>query len=104
MNDFDDVYIFVPSAAPAIGQIIRISEGSGDNLLKEDIKVGYKDYINYEIYDVEQDMPEVDNGMVLYKELVQKKFEKLADTIPDVLAVEYGNTKIRYITLDGNDS
>ena len=102
MDSFDDLFIFVPSATPAVGQIIMISEGSGDNLLKEDIAEGYQDYINYEIYDVEQGMPEADGGMVMYKELVGEKFEKLSDAIPDVLDMAYGNKNIPYIILDGD--
>ena len=41
---FDDVYIYVPSEQ----QIIKISEGSGDNLSEEDMAEGYVDYIYYE--------------------------------------------------------
>ena len=40
-NRYEDLYIFVP----AMKQIIRIAEGTGDNLLPEDIEEGYVDYI-----------------------------------------------------------
>lgn len=34
---FDTIYIYVPT----FNQIVRISEGTGDNLLDEDIEAGY---------------------------------------------------------------
>lgn len=49
---FDDVFICVPEE----GQIIRIAEGTGDNLLKEDIDLGYNDYVYYDVYDLDQDI------------------------------------------------
>lgn len=47
-NRYDDLYIFIPDE----NQIIRISEGSGDNLLPEDTAEGYVDYIYYEQYEL----------------------------------------------------
>ena len=51
------------------------SEGTGDNLLPEDIKAGYVDYINWTAYKVvidgEPEFREVDGGMVLTKEHVR---------------------------------
>ena len=46
-------------------QIVRIAEGTGDNLLPEDQDQGYVDYIYYEQYELSQDMPEVDGGQVM---------------------------------------
>ena len=47
MNDtrYADVFIYVPSA----NQILRIGEGGGTNLLKEDEEAGYVDYDNVTI-------------------------------------------------------
>lgn len=45
---FDTIFIYVP----AVDQIVRISEGSGDNLTDENIKAGYVDYIYYEQHNV----------------------------------------------------
>lgn len=55
-----------------------ISEGSGDNLLPEDVESGYVDYVNWERYDICSefydgmiDAPEIregDGGMVLFKD------------------------------------
>lgn len=81
-------------------QIIRISEGSGDNLTDDDIEQGYVDYIYYEVYSVSQDLPEVDGGMIMLTELFQEKFTSTKDAIPAVLDMAYGNESIGYIVLD----
>lgn len=52
------------------GKIVHITEGTGDNLLQEDIEEGYVDYIYYEVFDLDYDFPEVDGGMVLTTEYV----------------------------------
>ena len=41
---YDDIFVYVPE----MGQIIRIAEGDGSNLLPEDIEEGYAGYIYYE--------------------------------------------------------
>jgi len=91
-SGYNDVFIFVPDAY----QIIRISEGTGDNLIYEEIEEGYIDYLNYEQYDLEDGMPEFDGGMIMLKELVREKYQCLADTIPDVLEFAYGNRSLEY--------
>lgn len=64
-------------------------EGSGDNLTDDDIEQGYVDYIYYEVYNVQQDFPEIDGGMImlkeLFQELFQEKFKSTKDAIPAVL-------------------
>lgn len=95
---FDTIYIYVPT----FNQIVRISEGTGDNLLDEDIEAGYADYIYYEQCSVETDFPEVDGGMVMLKELFRKQFNSTKDCIPNVLDMAYGNDEIDYILLDKN--
>lgn len=92
---FDSIYIYVPEAH----QIIKISEGSGDNLLDEDIEAGYVDYIYYEQYVMDPDMRETDGGMVMLTELFQEKFKCTADAIPDVLDMAYGQESLEYIVL-----
>ena len=93
---FDDVYIYVPGEQ----QIIKISEGSGDNLTDEDEVAGYVDYIYYEQYSREADFPEVDGGMVMLTELFQNKYNSTKDCIPAVLDMAYGDESIKYIVLD----
>ena len=95
---FDPVYIFVPSK----NQIVRIAEGTGDNLLDEDIDAGYVDYIYYDLYNVEMAIPEVDGGMIMLKELFQEKFTCTKDAIPSVLDMAYSDETLNYIVLERN--
>ena len=95
-NEFNDVFIYVPT----MRQIIRIDEGSGDNLTNDDINQGYVDYIYYDTYNVQQDLPEVDGGMIMLTELFQDKFKSTKDAIPAVLDMAYGDASIKYIVLD----
>ena len=95
-NEFNDIFIYVPT----MRQIIRIDEGSGDNLTDDDIAQGYVDYIYYEVYNVQQDLPEVDGGIIMLTEWFQEKFESTKEAIPAVLDMAYGDESIEYIMLD----
>lgn len=96
-NDtFNDIFIYVQ----AMKQIIRIDEGSGDNLTDDDVAQGYVDYIYYEVYNLQQDLPEVDGGMIMLTELFQEKFKSIKDAIPAVLDMAYSNESMGYIVLD----
>ena len=96
-NDkFNAIFIYVQTKK----QIIRIDEGSGDNLTDDDIEQGYVDYIYYEVYNVQQDFPETDGGMIMLKEPFQEKFKSTKEAIPAVLDMAYGNESIGYIVLD----
>lgn len=93
---FDEIYIYVPSEQ----QIIRIAEGTGDNLLDEDIERGYVDYIYYEQYSREIDFPEVDGGQIMLTELFQEKYKSTKECIPAVLDMAFGDENMEYILLD----
>lgn len=93
---YNDIFIYVPT----MRQIIRIDEGSGDNLTDDDIAQGYVDYIYYEVYNVQQDLPEVDGGMIMLTEWFQEKFESTKEAIPAVLDMAYGDESIGYIMLN----
>ena len=93
---YESVYIYVPDKK----QIIRISEGTGDNLLTEDIDAGYVDYIYYEQHNLEVDFPEADGGMVMLTELFQDKFKSTKEAIPYVLDMAYGSDTLPYIALE----
>lgn len=93
---FETIFIYVPSEQ----QIIRISEGSGDNLLDEDIEAGYVDYIYYEQYSREIDFPEVDGGQIMLTEPFQEKYNSTTECIPAVLDMAFGDETIGYIILD----
>lgn len=93
---YNDIFIYVQTKK----QIIRIDEGSGDNLTDDDIAQGYVDYIYYEVYNVQQDLPEVDGGIIMLTEWFQEKFESTKEAIPAVLDMAYGDESIEYIMLD----
>lgn len=68
---------------------IRIGEGTGDNLLKEDIADGYVDYINLDFLKYhEGELKEQDGGMVMLKELYQEKFATTYDLINYLIVEE----------------
>lgn len=93
---YNDIFIYVKTKK----QIIRIDEGSGDNLTDDDIAQGYVDYIYYEVYNVQQDLPEVDGGTIMLTEWFQEKFESTKEAIPAVLDMAYGDESIEYIMLN----
>ena len=93
---FDEIYIYVPSKK----QIIRITEGSGDNLTDDDLGQGYIDYIYYEIYSLKQDLPEVDGGMIMLKQLFKQKYNSTKESIPAVLDMAYEDENIDYVLLN----
>lgn len=50
------------------GMFIRVTEGTGDNLDKEDFEAGYVDYINIDTYEYDGDeFSEVDGGIYMIK-------------------------------------
>ena len=80
--NYDDLYLY----SPDFDQIFEVFEGSGTNLLEEDIQEGYVDYIYYNQYKVEPDgeMIEVDGGMILLEELFRDKYSCTEDCLPVV--------------------
>lgn len=93
---FDSIYIYVPEAK----QIIKISEGSGDNLTDDDLDDGYVDYIYYDTYVMDHDIRESDGGMVMLNQPFQQLFASTKDAIPYVLDMAYGNDSLDYIVLE----
>lgn len=93
---FDSVYIYVPLKK----QIVRIAEGTGDNLLDEDTEAGYVDYIYYDQHAIEVGLPERDGGQVMLTELFQEKFKCTKDAIPYVLYMAFGDETMEYIVLE----
>lgn len=58
--------------------IIEFDEGTGDNLLDEDIEEGYVDYIYYTVYDIDNldEVKEVDGGMILLEKPFREAYLK----------------------------
>lgn len=94
-SNFNDVFIYLPENRV----IMRIAEGTGDNLLPEDTKEGYVDYIYYTIHELDMDFPEYDGGMMLTTELVREKYVSLTEAIPDVLEFHFDNRDMPYILM-----
>ena len=92
---YGDLFIFVPETR----QVIRISEGTGDNLLWEDKEKGYVDYIYYDQHELSIDMPVVEGGQVLLKGMYRNLFRCTADCIPRVLDMAYGSDALSYVIL-----
>lgn len=92
---YGELFVFVPE----MGQIVRIAEGTGGNLLREDEEDGYVDYIYYEQHGIGAGMPIVDGGQVLLEERLRDRYECLAGCIPDVLDMAYGNSRLGYMIL-----
>lgn len=84
-----DAYCDVVAEVPEFGAFVRVSEGTGDNLLPEDIKRGFEDYVYYDILD-EMDGEVVDGGIVLLRRPLREAYGRIEDCIPDVLAIHYG--------------
>ena len=92
---FREVVVYIPD----MDDLIVIEEGTGDNLLHEDIENGYLDYVNYDVFhcvdpedidmlqasDWELETDPDDGGMFMYKEYVQDLFSCIDQCIPDVL-------------------
>lgn len=93
---FDTIHIYVPEAK----QIVRISEGSGDNLLDEDMEAGYVDYIYYEQYELGPDIREIDGGQIMLTKLFREQFKCTKDCIPHVLDMAYCDESLDYIVLE----
>ena len=89
---YDDLYIFIP----VMKQIIRIAEGSGDNLSKDDMELGYVDYVYFTQYSLEGNLEEVDGGMIMLDKLFREKYKCTSECISDVLDMAYGNKLIDF--------
>ena len=92
---YDDLFLYVPEAR----QAIRIAEGSGDNLLEEDIREGYVDYIYYEQHEAGVGMPVVNGGQILLKDQLRDRYWCMAGCIPEVLDMAYGDSGLEYMIL-----
>lgn len=92
---YNDIYVFIP----ATKHIIKIAEGTGDNLNNEDYAKGYVDYIDYTAYQMEDEFPEYDGGMIMLKEYVKDKYESIEECIPDVLDNLYDDKEQPFIVL-----
>lgn len=91
--NYMDVFVYLINT----NEIIKISEGTGDNLLREDREAGYVDYIYYSFYDMDDEFYEYDGGEILLEEYFKDKYACTAACIDDVMKfIEYDG---KYIIL-----
>ena len=93
-GDFRTVTVYCPEYE----EVVKISEGTGDNLSSEDMAEGFVDYIYYTQYSAES-FEEVDGGQIMERVLIQDKYKSLSDAVPEVLSFAYGLPVVEYITL-----
>ena len=91
-GDYNGIYIYVPSEK----EIIYICEGTGDNLLKEDKKAGFVDYINFMRYTLEDGIFEYDGGMLMLTELFREKYDCTEDCVKEILEDIYDDPDKKY--------
>ena len=94
-DGYDDIYVYVPG----LGRIVHVSEGTGDNLLKEDADEGYVDYLNYACYELDGGIEESEGGMVLFRSLIHDKFHCLGEALPMVFEEAYGDSVQGFVLL-----
>ena len=87
---------------PAEGIIIKLSEGTGDNLDRWAVEDGYVDYIYYEIDEPDWFFTEVDGGITLVKQLVENMYESLEDALPEVIERHF-EAPLEYVVLRGRE-
>lgn len=81
-----DAFAYIPE----LNRILRVADGTGDNLLPEEVDEGYVDYVYYEIYEPEYGFPEVDGGMITKKELLADLYGSMEEAIPEVIEFHWG--------------
>lgn len=96
-----DLYVYASEViyVPARNEIVYISEGSGDNLLHEDIAAGYVDYIYIEAISCDGGLSESDGGQCLLAQLFRDKYSSTKECIPDVLDFLYDDASLKYVVL-----
>lgn len=81
--------------------LITAVEGTGDNLLDEDIKEGYVDYVMTTIYKREgEDIEVLDSGQIMFKKLVK---DMTFDEFVKQAVGYYYTEQEQYILLDKNN-
>lgn len=88
------IALFIPSKT----DIIIFEEGDGEQLLAEDRRAGYVDYIDYTMYNA-IDMDDYDGGLIMFKELLREKYKSSEEMIPVVLNYIY-ESQPEYVLLD----
>ncbi len=100
------IYIFITDK----NHIVKIEEGSGEQLLSEDRAEGYIDYINIDSYILDDDknpedidleyiddeLDEFDGGIMMLKTYFSDTYTSEEDLISAVLEYQYDDANIEY--------
>ena len=71
-------------------EFVHVEEGTGDNLLKEDMKAGFVDYLNWTLYRFEGGaFGEIDGGMLLLDKPCDEKYPDAHSVVWDILKQAY---------------
>lgn len=94
---FGSLWLYVPEK----NSIVFLQEGSGDNLEPEDRVNGMEDYVDCSSWELQPfgDVEESEGGDCMLPYLIQRDRTCLAETIPDVLDMLYGNPSLDAIIL-----
>ncbi len=99
MRDNRTVYI------PEIGRFLYCAEGTGDNLLAEDIAEGYVDYVYIEsyIYDGLGQMIEDNGGQLMLKKSFHETYKTEDEYIKASMELIYDKVFENYIVIKESD-
>lgn len=98
-ESYDGIWIFVPE----LQALIHAEEGTGDNLLAEDIKNGYVDYVEYQTYQLEDSCEEDDGGEWMLTDLFRNLYSSAQACIPDLLDFIYDRRDLSYLVLPNSE-
>ena len=88
-----DTVIYLPESK----MIAEIYEGTGDNLLKEDIEEGYVDYAIIEAYKFENgEYVDTEGGQLMSEQYLDEKYGTPDALIKDCLELVFDNSGIAY--------
>ena len=93
-----EIMVYVPKT----NLFIKACEGTGDNLLSEDIEAGYVDYVYIEVYAWNgNEFIEIDGAQKMLTKMFDETYEKDTDgnqLIMDAIDMVYG-TNLPYIII-----
>lgn len=98
-ESYDGIWIFVPE----LQALIHAEEGTGDNLLAEDIENGYADYVEYQTYQLEDSCEEDDGGEWMLTDLFRNLYSNTEACIPDLLDFIYDRRDLSYLVLPNSE-
>lgn len=89
---------------PELNQIIVAKEGTGDNLLDEDMAQGYKDYVYIDTYIFDgEDIEQYDGGQIMLTEWFTDVYANDDDgtiLLDDAIEFMYGSKETKRIIIE----